>query len=280
MNYRNSATLSYNNINNFKILSPYIIQIYTSLIIYKNTIDNITIRHSNSSSLIQIHSKYPIHFDLDLILNIDEIELKSLYWNDKLIYGDQYIWYDFTINNKIYQSVITSTNFFQINRFLFTDLYNRIIEEFSPYSIYNLIGFGDDTPNVLLPIIDQYKINSLIGFVHHSSNIENFERNISQNKLKCQFKIYLEKDYDNNLLPLSDNILICNPGRKGLPNEICEKINKSNIKIIFYMSCKPKTLEHNLKILSNYKLIKKYQFDFFPFIDNNDYLETLNILTI
>ena len=42
------------------------------------------------------------------------------------------------------------------------------------------------------------------------------------------------------------------------------------------MSCKPISFERDLNLLSNFKLIKKYEYDFFSTC--NGYLETLNIL--
>jgi tRNA/tmRNA/rRNA uracil-C5-methylase (TrmA/RlmC/RlmD family) len=274
MNYRNSTTISYNNENNFNIMSPYIKAIYDYFAKYQQYIKNITIRHSNKYSLIKLYASDIPKIDIHDIIEIEKIKLKSFWINSSVIYGKEYFWYDFNVNNKLYKSIITPTNFFQINRFLFETLYNIIIQEFEPYQKYKLIGFGDDTPNIILPILKEYNIKELTMFVHYDTNIQNFYLNILKNKINIsEFKGKLESNFeiDNN-----EYVLICNPGRKGLSKNVCEKINKSNIKTILYMSCKPTSFQRDMKILDTYMINKRYELDFFKGSDG--YLETLHIL--
>lgn len=274
MNYRNSTTISYNNVNNFDIMSPYIKAIYDYFSNYKQYIKNITIRHSDKYSLIKLDAGDIPKIDVKDILEIEKITLKSFWINSSIVYGKGYFWYDFKVNNKLYKSIITPVNFFQINRFLFETLYNDIIKEFNKYKSFKLIGFGDDTPNVILPILKEYNIKELDIYVHYDSNIKNFYLNLLKNNLPLQqFKGKLENDFN---IDNQQYILICNPGRKGLSKSVCQKINESNIKVIFYMSCKPASYTRDQKLLNTYKVVQQTEYDFFK--ESPGYLETLNIL--
>jgi 23S rRNA (uracil1939-C5)-methyltransferase len=274
MNYRNSTTISYNNENNFNIMSPYIKAIYDYFSKYQQYIKNITIRHSNQYSLIKLYANDIPQIDIKDIEEIEKIKLKSFWINSSVVYGKQYFWYDFEVNNTLYKSIITPVNFFQINRFLFETLYNTVVQEFEPFKKYHLIGFGDDTPNVILPILKEYKIKALDIFVHYESNITNLYLNLLKNKLPIeQFKGKLESQFE---IDDKEYVLICNPGRKGLSENICKKINESNIKAILYMSCKPVSFERDQKRLDTYGLKKKYNYNFFE--GTIGYLETLNVL--
>ena len=133
MNYRNSTTISYNNSNNFDIMSPYIKAIYDYFSNYKQYIQNITIRHSNQYSLIKLQAGDIPKIDTKDIEEIEKIKLKSFWINSSLVYGKGHFWYDYRVNDKLYRSIITPVNFFQINRFLFEQLYTDIIKEFDKY---------------------------------------------------------------------------------------------------------------------------------------------------
>lgn len=62
----------------------------------------------------------------------------------------------------------------------------------------------------------------------------------------------------------SPDVLIVNPPRRGLGEQLCKWINKIEPSRILYSSCNPLTLSDDLKRLSNYTPKKVQLFDMFP----------------
>tara|TARA_R110000868_G_scaffold72133_5_gene210408 strand:+ start:1975 stop:3078 length:1104 start_codon:yes stop_codon:yes gene_type:complete len=61
--------------------------------------------------------------------------------------------------------------------------------------------------------------------------------------------------------------IVVNPPRRGLGQEICQKLNQLSPKSILYSSCNPQTLKRDLDIL-NYKIDKIKAFEMFPMTEH------------
>lgn len=76
----------------------------------------------------------------------------------------------------------------------------------------------------------------------------------------------------------SDNafdIVVVNPPRRGLGEDICQRLNDLNAKTLLYSSCNPETLKTDLALL-NYKIEKIKAFEMFPL---TEHWEVLCLLT-
>ena len=62
------------------------------------------------------------------------------------------------------------------------------------------------------------------------------------------------------------DVLIVDPPRKGLSNDLIDSIKKTNINKIVYISCNPATLARDLKLFEDqYKFTDAYPVDMFPY---------------
>jgi len=87
-----------------------------------------------------------------------------------------------------------------------------------------------------------------------------------------------EKAIDNLDLDLSNTVLLVDPPRKGLDQNIIFKIGKSNINKIVYISCNPATLARDIKAFKEYgfKLENVKGYDMFV---NTLHVEALALLS-
>ena len=80
------------------------------------------------------------------------------------------------------------------------------------------------------------------------------------------------------LVANGDNIaLVVDPPRAGLDTRVIDAVIKSNVGKIVYVSCNPKTLARDLKLLSvDFDMIKVTPYDMFPQTPNVETLVVLN----
>lgn len=72
-------------------------------------------------------------------------------------------------------------------------------------------------------------------------------------------------------------MLVVDPPRKGLSNEVCKVINNLDATIdLVYVSCNPATLARDLSILTNYDISSITPYDMFP---QTYHIETMVFLT-
>ena len=99
------------------------------------------------------------------------------------------------------------------------------------------------------------------------NNIENITF-ITDDAPKAIRRILKQQDID---------VLVVDPPRTGLDDELLLSIMKSKIRKIIYVSCNPATLGKNLDILTDKYHIEKIKgFDMFP---NTPHVETVCLLT-
>ena len=92
---------------------------------------------------------------------------------------------------------------------------------------------------------------------------------------------FLPKDAEEFLTTYSGNrpdMLICNPPRRGLSNQIIEKINNLAPSSLIYSSCNPETLANDIQLLKeNYQVRSLAPFDMFPLTNHLEVLAHLRL---
>lgn len=198
-----------------------------------------------------------------VVRNINDEDTNVLLGNKSyLIKGKDYI-YDY-IGKRKYK--ITQDSFFQINTLQTKQLY-EIVQEYIDLSGEEVIvdaysGIG----SIAIYLNNNYK--EVIGIESDEKAVEDSEHNASMNNLdNCRF---IQGDVTEEISNLinKDNkpdVVIFDPPRSGLNDDIINTIIEQNIEEIIYVSCNPTTLARDLKKLNEFYDIKKIQpVDMFP----------------
>lgn len=191
-----------------------------------------------------------------ITLNIKEDESNILGSKTINLYGE----------NSIYEGLlpITTNSFYQVN----FGVFKLVIDVIKNY----LLGTN---------IIDAYGGIGAISFLatskeHFVTLIDNNYENIRLAKLvkRENFKAVLgnAEDLINDLI---SDTLIVDPPRSGLGDKFSFSLNNKKLKRVIYLSCNLQTLVRDLKLLTNYEIIKIYPIKMFP--ETNSF-ETLVIL--
>lgn len=202
-------------------------------------IEEIIIRCTFNEVMVQIKGNEK--YDFSNLVNNNKID--SLYINDKLVYGHEYITEE--INNIKY--AIYPDAFFQINTSNMIIMYD-LIKEYAQTG-NNLLDLYCGTGSIGIYLSNNFK--SITGIEINKSSIlcANINKNINNlNNIKFilgDSKIASKSDYD---------VIVVDPPRSGLSNTVINYLNKSNAKRIIYVSCNPKTLKRDLDLINNYNL--------------------------
>lgn len=181
--------------------------------------------------------------DILRVLKINN--LKSLYQDDKLIYGDSYI--KENINNIDY--TIYPEAFFQVNKEGMIKIYdlNR-----------KYAGKGDKlldlycgTGTIGIYLSDLYK--EVFGIEINKDSIKNAKLNKKINNLDninfiCSDASNIKDKYDT---------VVVDPPRIGLSKKVIEKVLKIKPSKIVYTSCNPNTLKRDIKLLEKDYFVKE-----------------------
>jgi len=231
---------------------------------------------SNHDELTKWHSE-KVNLLIYLLNKCQDINLQSIYYqiNNELslLTGQPYL--IFRYNDNINLTIMTD-NFVQINTEMMYQIYNQIDALSNSLTINNFISIGDDSGNICTIFHSKYKY--LYGIIHSEQSYQSALNNNHLNQIANISYIHDPKlwstlsDYDH-----INNLLVINPGRKGLGNKGIGVVNNLiNINNIIYMSCKIKTLRDDLSKLTKWRLITISPIDNFPFIDN--YCENIVLL--
>ena len=118
--------------------------------------------------------------------------------------------------------------------------------------------------------------NNILGIEINEQAIKNAEENKKINKLNNIKFILGDSNKTLNNIKFNPNIVIVDPPRSGLNNEIIKKIIKLNPQKIIYTSCDPMTLSRDLNMLKENYIIKDITpFDMFP---NTKHCESVAVL--
>lgn len=236
---------------------------------------SVTIKNNeNNEILINITSDSSNDIYEDVFRELcNKYKLISLYINNEL-YKDSINEY-IVIDVMGYKFSIYSDNFFQVNTYMVQPLYtyiNTIISEIEDKD-NRICCIGGDSGNISMMLDNLFTIIDIL--VPRKEIIKSIETNISLNSNdRDKYNIFSENDeFINN-----SNIVLINPGRKGLSKYI-DLIDKSTY--IVYMSCSPKILIKDIKLLSKYTLIKNQGFNMFSDkITSKTYVETVNLFKL
>lgn len=275
-NYRNKATLHVKNnqlgyykdgtntlvpIDNCLLLETDINDLIMKLKdINLSNVTSITIKNGIEGLLLSIEGKIT---EKDLQKIKEHKKIKSIYQNNKLIYGDKYI--------KIKLGKITYSNnnnsFFQVNTKCATDLYDKTKEFIGKCNSILDLYCGTGSIGIYL----NENINSITGIEINKDSVKCAEQNFLDNNIK-NYKII---NSDASLLSGNYDVIIVDPPRSGLSKKVISILNKMNTKKIIYISCNPSTLKRDIDLLNRYHIEDINVFNMFP---STKHIETQVVL--
>ena len=194
-----------------------------------------------------------------------ENNITSLSLNDDVIYGKSYI--KEIINNLEY--TINKDSFFQVNTTCMIKLYDKVKEYAKKGN--NLLDLYCGTGTIGMYLKDSYKY--ILGVEENSFAIDSFNINKKINNIKnIDFKCM---DASNIKIGDFDTVVV-DPPRSGLSKKVINNLLNKKCKRIVYVSCNPKTLYKDIKLLEeSYKVISLTPFNMFP---KTKHIETVCLL--
>lgn len=159
---------------------------------------------------------------------------------------------------------ISPRSFFQLNSKQAVQLYRTIasmVNDNNELIVEAYSGIG------AISLYLKDKAKEIIGIEYIKDAVTNANMNAKANG--CDHVSFLCDDAANKLTYISKkrsiDVLVVDPPRSGLDDEMLECILKSKIKSIVYVSCNPATLGKNLAVLNaRYRVEKIVPIDMFP----------------
>jgi len=188
---------------------------------------------------------------------------------EKVIFSNNYI-VDRINNINLH---IGLKSFYQTNYEIMIKIYNYIKENIDNGS--NVLDLYSGIGSIGLYVSD--KATKVLGVEIIKEAVDNAIENAKINNINnIEFKLMDTKDVMDQYFKDID-IVIMDPPRKGLNKDLIDKLIRSKIKKIIYVSCNQSTLARDLKELSNsYNISSIKPFDMFPY---TNHLESATILT-
>lgn len=275
-NYRNKVTLHVNDkkVGFYEKNSNELIQIDSCLLLEDDI--NKLISKLQKIDLTNIKSFTIKKGDLGLLLSIDgtitnddlkllkkDKSIKSIYQNDKLVYGEEYL--KISLGDIHYN--VNNNSFFQVNSKCAKSLYDMIgsLLEKSNSLLDLYCGTGS------IGIYLSEKSKTITGIEINKDSVKCAKKNIIDNNIK-NYKIinndasFIKGEYDS---------VIVDPPRKGLSKSVISILNEMKIDKIIYVSCNPSTLKRDIDLLTNYDIKNINIFNMFP---GTQHIETLVLL--
>jgi len=160
---------------------------------------------------------------------------------------------------------ISFASFFQVNSAVAEKLYLNIKEFIKPKGNEKVLDLYCGTGGIGLFISDS--ISKLIGVEISKSAAENAAQTAEDNGITNA--LYYNAKVEEILDELCDenaDVVVLNPPRKGVSEEVVGQVKKINPDKIIYVSCNPTTLARDLKRFKDagYILKRAKAFDMFP----------------
>lgn len=198
-----------------------------------------------------------------VVRNINNKDTNVLMGNKSyLIKGEDYI-YDY-IGKRKYK--ITQDSFFQINTLQTKKLYDTVQDYLNLSGEEVIVDAYSGIGSIAIYLDDNYK--EVIGIESNEKAVEDSIHNASMNDLdNCRF---ISGDVTEQIPSLINkenkpDVVIFDPPRSGLNDDIISTVINQGIEEIIYVSCNPTTLARDLKKLNDFYNIKKIQpVDMFP----------------
>lgn len=176
-----------------------------------------------------------------------------------------------------YDFKISPKSFFQVNSKNTKNLYDLALKQMELKGTENILDLycGIGTTTIYF---GEYE-KSAVGVEISESGIKDAKYNKNLNNIEnVDFVLGRSEEKINELLDDNIDIVIVDPPRKGLDKELIEKIGKSKVAKIEYISCNPGTLSRDVKYLGEYgfKIDKIAACDMFP---QTMHVEVVTLLT-
>ncbi|MDO4198566.1 MAG: 23S rRNA (uracil(1939)-C(5))-methyltransferase RlmD [Erysipelotrichaceae bacterium] len=252
-------------------------------------IRHILIKHAKATNQIMvcfIVRKMNLNFDnVVTYLTSEYPDIKSIMLNlndkdtnvilgteEKVLYGDSYIIDEFDgIKVKI-----SLKSFYQVNSGQMLKLYNKVKE---------LSGVDKDTRvldlycgiGTISLFMSRYA-KSVTGVEIVEAAVNNAKENAKLNNINnCDF-ILADAGKNMDMYLKDKDLVIVDPPRKGITEELINSFIENRIKKIVYVSCNPATLARDLDIMKEYYEIGDIQpVDMFPFTRHCEAVVSLTI---
>lgn len=195
-----------------------------------------------------------------IILNLNKRNDNVILGNEeKIIYGNAYI-------TDIYEDIkvrISLKSFYQVNYSQMIKMY-KLIRDLSNCDNKKVLDLYSGIGTISL-FLSKYA-KEVVGVEIVKEAVEDANINKELNKFD-NLKFYLDdasKNMDKYLI--DKDIIVVDPPRKGLSNELIDKLNNIDIENLIYVSCNPLTLKRDLNLLSKtFTFDEINPIDLFPF---------------
>lgn len=218
--------------------------------------------------------------DVSLYLNINRE-------NNNVIMGEEIIKIAGTDQSLNIMGIKVSLNplsFFQVNDNIREKLYTKVIEEINPDE--NTLVIDAFSGVGLLGAIMAQKGAQIINIDEIKEAILDADKLYKENNLSdrvtnlCGDSSQVLPTLESQIDPSKQVVLLLDPPRKGVSNEVISSINKLSLSLpnfrVLYISCNPATLSRDLSNAHNSKIISVHPYDMFP---ATKHVETLVCLT-
>ena len=239
-----------------------------------NDIYNITIKYGNAFDeiLIDVSSKKNSDSNIvDYLIN-NVKRLKTLIYNDKIVFGNGYI--SQMTNDLLFKC--SSKSFFQVNSLMQEKLYYLAIKntELSKEDILLDLYCGTGT----ISIIASNHVKKVIGIEINSDAVCDAINNAKLNRINNVKFICGNANKEISKITEKIDVIFVDPPRGGLDRKTIAFIKKINPKKITYISCNPITLARDLSYFNDlYDIKKVIPVDMFP---NTSHVECVCVLKL
>lgn len=239
-----------------------------------NEIKSITIKFGNAMNelLIDIYSLNDKDIEIIDYLTTNIKNLKTIIYNDKIVYGTGYIK---EISNGLMFNV-SSKSFFQVNGTQAEKLYETAI---------NLAKLNKD--DVVLDLycgtgtitsIVAERVKKVIGIEIVEDAIIDAKENLKINNINNVQFICGDAAKEITKIKENVNVIFVDPPRKGVDRKAIAVMKKLLPKKIVYISCNPVTMARDLSYLNDlYEVKKVVPVDMFP---NTAHVECVTLLEL
>lgn len=237
-----------------------------------NEIKNITIRYGNAMDelLIDIYSLNNTDIKILDYLTTNICNLKSVIFNDKVVYGNGYIK---EISNGLMFNV-SAKSFFQVNSVQTEKLYDEIVKvaNLSKDDVVLDLYCGTGT---ITSIVSKY-VKKVIGIEIVEDAIIDAKENLKINGINNAKFICGDAAKEISKIKEKVDVVIVDPPRKGVDRKAIAIMKKISPKKIVYVSCNPVTMARDLSYLNDLYDVKKVTpVDMFP---NTAHVESVVLL--
>ncbi|MGN1268221.1 MAG: 23S rRNA (uracil(1939)-C(5))-methyltransferase RlmD [Candidatus Aphodocola sp.] len=237
-----------------------------------NEIKNITIRYGNAMDelLIDIYSLNNTDIKILDYLTTNICNLKSIIFNDKVVYGNGYIK---EISNGLMFN-ISAKSFFQVNSVQTEKLYDEIVKvaNLSKDDVVLDLYCGTGT---ITSIVSKY-VKKVIGIEIVEDAIIDAKENLKINGINNAKFICGAAAKEISKIKEKVDVVIVDPPRKGVDRKAIAIMKKISPKKIVYVSCNPVTMARDLSYLNDLYDVKKVTpVDMFP---NTAHVESVVLL--